>query len=297
MHGTAGRYDVGFYVNLWGLVPILGLFFLWTHTTNWVDYDSRGLKLNTEMWNSTILLVGALGFLAVLIMPSFLLGLPALLAAYGVPLGMYIRERNDRVPESAKVMTPAHIQSLLIRAAARIGINIAPSRAARDSALGPPIRFIGKSISGRGEDDSRSKQAEKSRGFVAAKELVHDAIMRRSTNIHLEPKEDEYAVRYRIDGVMYPAEPFDRAMGDSIVNIFKVLGAMDITEKRKPQDGSFRAQLEKRMIDFRAATQGTREGEKLSLRILDQANSVSKLDQLGMRKQMQEQLRDIVKQP
>src|SRR5204862_3208290 len=113
----------------------------------------------------------------------------------------------------------------------------------------------------------------------------------------MEPKEDEYAARYRIDGVMYPTEPFDRAMGESILNIFKVLWAMDITEKRKPQDGSFRAQLEKRLIDFRAATQGTREGEKLSLRILDQANSVSRLEQLGMRKQMQDQIRPIMNQP
>jgi type II secretory ATPase GspE/PulE/Tfp pilus assembly ATPase PilB-like protein len=86
-------------------------------------------------------------------------------------------------------------------------------------------------------------------------------------------------------------------MGESIINIVKVLGAMDITEKRKPQDGSFRAQLEKRMIDFRAASQGTREGEKMSIRILDQANSVSKLSQLGMRKQMQDQLKEVINQP
>jgi type II secretory ATPase GspE/PulE/Tfp pilus assembly ATPase PilB-like protein len=86
-------------------------------------------------------------------------------------------------------------------------------------------------------------------------------------------------------------------MGESIINIFKVLGAMDITEKRKSQDGSFRAQLEKRLIDFRAATQGTREGEKISIRILDQANSVSKVEQLNMRKQMQDQLREVINQP
>ena len=229
----------------------------------------------------------------------FLLGFFGLLAAYGVPLGLYIKERNDRVPESAKVMTPAHIQGLVIRglAMAMIGIHVAfGPRAAGQAALGPPIRFMGKS-SGKGDDGGRSSQAEKSRGFVAAKELIYDAIMRRATDVHMEPKEDEYSARYRIDGVMYPTEPFDRAMGDSIVNIFKVLGAMDITEKRKPQDGSFRAQLEKRMIDFRLATQGTREGEKLSLRILDQANSVSKVEQLGMRKQMQEQLREIINQP
>lgn len=294
---VSGRRDLGFYFNLLFLALILGMFFLWTHTTTWVDHDSRSLKLNSELWNALMILVGAAGFVVVFMIPMFAAGLVAMLAMYGIPLGFYINERNQRVPDSAKVMTPAHIQGLFIRAAARLGINIAPSKAARDSALGPPIRFIGKSISGKGEDDSRSRQAEKSRGFVAAKELIYDAIMRRSTDVHLEPKEDEFAVRYRIDGIMFPTEPFDRAMGESIINIFKVLGAMDITEKRKPQDGSFRAELEKRKIDFRAASQGTREGEKMSLRILDQSNSVNKLAQLGMRKPMQEQLKEIISQP
>lgn len=292
-----GQGSTGFYINLWGLIPLLALFFLWIHTTRWVDADSHALKLDVETWNAAVFLPAAAGFVAALSLPMFALGLLLLLAAYGVPLGLYIQARNERVPESAKVMTPRHIQGLIIRGAARLGINIAPSREAQDSALGPPIRFIGKSISGRGEDDSRSQQAEKSRGFVAAKELIYDAIMRRATDVHLEPHEDEFAVRYRIDGVMYPAEPFDRGMGESIINIFKVLGAMDITEKRKPQDGSFRAKLENRMIDFRTASQGTREGEKLSLRILDQANSVSKLSQLGMRRQMQEQIVGLLHSP
>ena len=286
----------GFYVNLWGLVPILGLFLLWVHTTQWVDEDGRSLKLNYGLWNSLVFMVGAFGFVAVLAFPMFALGFLALIASYGVPLGLYIKERNDRVPESAKVMTPKHIRGLAIRYLAMIGINIAAGKEGRDSALGPPIRFLGKS-DGKGNDGGRSKAAEKSRGFVACKELIYDAIMRRATDVHMEPKEDEYSARYRIDGVMYPTEPFDRAMGESIINIFKVLGAMDITEKRKAQDGSFRAQLEKRLIDFRAATQGTREGEKMSLRILDQANSVSKLDQLNMRKQMQDQLKEVINQP
>ncbi|MFN0051929.1 MAG: GspE/PulE family protein [Planctomycetales bacterium] len=286
---------LGFYLNLVRLFPILGLFFLWTHTTTWADEDGRSLKLNADLWNSLLIASGVFGFVLVLCVPMYPLGLLLMALAYGVPLGLYIHERNDRVPESGKVMTPAHIQSLIIRGAARLGFNLAPSGKSCDSALGPPIRFIGKS--GNREEDSRAKQAEKSRGFVAAKELIYDAILRRATDVHLEPKEDEFAVRYRIDGLMFPTEAFDRPMGESIINIFKVLGAMDITEKRKPQDGSFRAELEKRLIDFRAASQGTRDGEKMSLRILDQANSVSRLAQLGFRKQMQEQLKEVINQP
>lgn len=291
-----GQYDVGYYLNLWGFIPILGLFFLWTHTTTWVSADSRALKLHSDFWNALVILIGAAGFVLVFAMPMFAMGMLSLIAAYGVPLGLYIYERNQHVPESSRVMTATHIQGLIIRGAARLGFNIAPSREARNSALGPPLRFIGKSAAGKG-DEGRSRQAESSRGFVAAKELIYDAILRRATDVHLEPKEDEFAVRYRIDGVMYPAEPFDRPMGESIINIFKVLGAMDITERRKPQDGSFRAELEKRLIDFRAASQGTRGGEKMSLRILDQANAVSRLSHLGLRRQLLEQIKELINSP
>jgi type II secretory ATPase GspE/PulE/Tfp pilus assembly ATPase PilB-like protein len=132
---------------------------------------------------------------------------------------------------------------------------------------------------------------------MAAKELVYDALLRRSTDIHLEPKDSELSVRLRVDGVMYPAEPFDRPTGDAVLNIFKVLSAMDITEKRRAQDGSFRAELEDRNVDFRVATQGTRHGEKMSLRILDQSNSVNSLAGLGLRKQLQIKLLELIHQP
>jgi type II secretory ATPase GspE/PulE/Tfp pilus assembly ATPase PilB-like protein len=299
VQGTNIRKDPtpGFYFNLWRFGFVIGLFLLWTWSTQWIDNDARSLRMGGEFWNGLALLGGALGFAMVLSVPSYAVGFLLMTATYAGPLGWYVYTRNQRVPEGARVLTPQHLRFVAIRTLGRLGIVIGTSREARDSALGPPIRFVGKSISGRGEDDSRSRQAEKSKHYLAAKEMIYDAILRRATDVHLEPKIDELSVRYRIDGVMYPAEPFDRGVGDAIINIFKVLGAMDITEKRKPQDGSFRADLEGRMIDFRVATQGTRDGEKMSLRILDQKNSVSKLSDLGMRRAMQEQIREILHLP
>jgi type II secretory ATPase GspE/PulE/Tfp pilus assembly ATPase PilB-like protein len=208
---------------------------------------------------------------------------------------LYVYERNQRVPESGKVLTPRHIKSWTIRQLARIGIHIG-GKEITDITLGPPIQFVGKTKTGQ-RDEARSRQVESSKGFMAAKELVYDSILRRATDIHLEPKEDEMGARVRIDGVMYPTEPFDRPVGDAIINIFKVLSAMDITERRRPQDGSFGAIVENREVDFRVASQGTRFGEKLSLRILDQSNSVSSLNQLGMRKQLEDRIREISHQP
>lgn len=286
----------GWYLNLFGFVMIIGFFFVWAHTTSWVDEDSRALKTGSLFWNGVMILSGFAGFLLVFIMPNFLLGLVLLLTSYALPFSLYVKEHNDRVPESSKIFTPAHIKKVTIRMLARVGIHIGESEG-YSSAAGPPIEFLGKS-DGKGSDMGRSRQVMKSKGYMGAKELVYDAILRRATDIHLEPKEDEMSVRIRIDGVMYPSEPFDRAIGDAITNIFKVLGAMDITEKRRPQDGSFRAILDDaREIDFRAATQGTRHGEKLSLRLLDQSNAVASLAAMGMRKKVLAELREIVHEP
>jgi len=287
--------NIGYYFAIWKLVLAVAIFAFWIHYSNWVHEDARGLRVRPEFWNSTMLSGGAFGVLLLFLIPLFGAGFPVTALAIGLPLGLYVRERNAVVPEKRRVMTPAHIRSWTKRQLARIGIHIG-GRGKAEKASGPQIKFIGKTKTGQ-RDDSRSRQVESSRGYVAAKELVYDGIMRRATDVHLEPKDGELAVRLRIDGVMYPAEPFDKAIGESIVNIFKVLCAMDITERRRPQDGSFGAIVEEREVDFRVASQGTRHGEKLSMRILDQSNSVSTIKQLGMRKAVQRTLEQVIDQP
>jgi len=288
--------EVGGYLNPLRFIPVLLLFFLWVWSTRWIDLDSRGLKLDSAQWNSIAMLTGVAAFILVLTLPHFGLGFLLLVSMYAVPLGLYIRERNSRVPDNSKVMTPQHIEKVIRRQLLKLGIDMRQSDTKED-VVGPPIRFVGKSIAKMGDGDSRSRQVENSKGYMAAKELVYDAILRRSTDIHLEPMQDQLATRFRVDGVMYPSEPFDRVVGDAVINIFKVLGAMDITEKRRPQDGSFSAELNSRLIDFRVATQGTQSGEKLSLRILDQSNSVNDISHLGLRKQTLKKLNEIIHLP
>lgn len=287
----------GFYFNLWRFVPMVGLFAGWVWLGKWVNQDSSSLKVNSEFWNSAYFGGGLASMLVGLTMPTMVLGFKFLLTVslQALPLGLYIRERNACVPESARLLTQKHLKSVFYRTMARLGLNLGGKKM-KQQLLGPDIEFIGKTSTGR-RDTSRTSQVENSRGFLAAKELVYDAIIKRATDIHLEPKEDELQVRLRVDGVMYSVEPFDRALGDNVINIFKILGAMDITEKRKSLDGSFRASTEGREVDFRVATQGTRDGEKMTLRILDQSSSVSTLLDLGFRKQLEEQLKEVVHQP
>ena len=289
----------GLYLNLFKFVPVVLIYLLWAWTTDWVEHDTKELNnLKFGIWNSVIFFSGVLGLILVLAIPIYFLGLGLLLLAYFVPLLSYVYVRNQTVPDDQKVLTPYHFGEVANDLLFKLGMKPLFNRdVGTVDRAGPPITFVGKSQGTTKEDPSRVHQAEESRSFMAAKELVYDAVLRRATDIHLEPTTEQLSVRYRIDGILHAAEPFDRPTGDAVVNVFKVLSAMDISEKRKPQDGSFGAKLPGRDLDFRVATSGSKAGEKLVMRILDNSSAVTKLEDLGMRPKLIEQVRGLVTQP
>lgn len=288
--------QAGWYFSTFKLVWVIALFFGWQWLGNWQSEDSSSLKVRPTFWNTLLFAGGILGFLCVLTTSSLLLGHLGLIAFVLGPAGSYVYERNQRVPESARILTKEHLTKVGIRLLARLGLRTGP-KSVMESAVGPPIEFVGRVTGKRGDDQARTKSVERSKGYMAAKELMYDAILRRCTDVHMEPDDDQYTIRLRIDGVMYPTEPFDRGTGDAVINIFKVLSAIDITEKRRSQDGSFGAIVESRDIDFRVATQNVRHGESITIRILDQDGSVNDLKKLGMRKDLADRLRRILNEP
>ena len=289
----------GLYLNLFKFVPVVLIYILWAWTTDWVEHDTKDLNnLKFGVWNSAVFFSGVLGLILVLAIPIYFLGLGLLLLAYFIPLLTYIYARNQTVPDDQKVLTPYHLGEVANDILHKLGMKPLFNRdVGTVDRAGPPITFIGKSQGATKEDPSRMRQAEESRSFMGAKELVYDAVLRRATDIHLEPTTEQLSVRYRIDGILHAAEPFDRPTGDAVVNVFKVLSAMDISEKRKPQDGSFGAKLQGRDLDFRVATSGSKAGEKLVMRILDNTAGITKMEDLGMRPKLVEQVRGLVTQP
>jgi general secretion pathway protein E len=289
----------GMYLNLFKFVPVVIIYILWAWTTNWVEHDTKELNnVRFAVWNSAVFFSGVLGLALALALPIYFIGLGLLLLAYFVPLLSYIYARNQTVPDDQKVLTPYHLGEVSNDILHKLGMKPLFNRdVGTVDRSGPPIVFVGKTQGSPKEDPSRVRQAEESRSYMAAKELVYDAVLRRSTDIHLEPTSEQLSVRYRIDGILHAAEPFDRPTGDAVVNVFKVLSAMDISEKRKPQDGSFGATLAGRSLDFRVATSGSKAGEKLVMRILDNSSAVTKMEDLGMRPKLIEQVRGLVTQP
>jgi general secretion pathway protein E len=289
----------GLYLNLFKLIPVLAVYLLWVRTTSWVDDDTRELNnVRFEMWNAIVFFSGLLGLVLVFVIPLYPIGLILLLLGYFIPTLTYAYARNQTVPDEQKVLTPYHLGEVMNGLLNKMGMRGIFNRGVEAlDRTGPPITFIGKSQGANKVDPERVERAEQSQFYMSAKELVYDAVVRRATDIHLEPTAEQLSIRYRIDGIMHPAEPFDRPTGDAVINIFKILSAMDISERRKPQDGSFAAKLEGREVDFRVATSGSKSGEKLVMRILDNAAAVGKLDDSGMRPKLVQEIRALVTQP
>ena len=133
--------------------------------------------------------------------------------------------------------------------------------------------------------------------------IVFNAIQRRASDIHIETRDNEVVVKYRIDGVLYEAlDPIDKRHHSTIISRIKIMSELDIAEKRVPQDGRFKLRITGRTIDFRVSIVPTAHGEDSVIRILDK-ESMSKefknlrLDILGFDQGMLTRFRKFIKEP
>ncbi len=127
--------------------------------------------------------------------------------------------------------------------------------------------------------------------------LIHSAVEMRASDIHFEPFDDKFQVRYRIDGVLHEAETPPPRLQAAIISRVKIMARLDIAERRLPQDGSIKLRILDRDIDFRVSTIPTIYGESLVMRILDRETLVLDLKQLGFPDAIYNQYIDLVKQP
>ncbi len=111
--------------------------------------------------------------------------------------------------------------------------------------------------------------------------LLTQAVRRKASDIHIEPRRDTVDVRYRIDGELHIVRSFPKALHAAIASRIKIMSELDISERRLPPDGRITVKLDKRMVDLRVSTSPIIYGERVVLRILDRASGMIPLDQLG----------------
>ncbi|MDD3414403.1 MAG: ATPase, T2SS/T4P/T4SS family [Lachnospiraceae bacterium] len=147
------------------------------------------------------------------------------------------------------------------------------------------------------EDDIYNEDINNSPIVQLVKSMIEQAVRQRASDIHIEPMERQVRVRYRIDGALYERMVYSNRLLPAIVARVKIVGGMDITEKRKPQDGRITQVVDRQEFDIRVSILPTVYGEKIVMRLTSKNALTKEKSQLGFAEQELKQFDHILKNP
>jgi len=127
--------------------------------------------------------------------------------------------------------------------------------------------------------------------------IIEQAVDGRASDVHIEPMEDRVRVRNRIDGALKEVLSLPSSMAQALSSRIKIMAGLNIVERRRPQDGQIETVAGGRTLDIRVSTAGTVFGESVVLRILDRAQALHGLHELGMRADVEARYREIIQSP
>ncbi|KYG89110.1 ATPase, T2SS/T4P/T4SS family [Metasolibacillus sp. FSL H7-0170] len=128
-------------------------------------------------------------------------------------------------------------------------------------------------------------------------QIIANGVAQRASDIHFDPHETEFRVRYRVDGVLRTERSLPKHMQNIITARIKIMGNLNITENRIPQDGRIKIQVNFKPVDIRLSTLPGIYGEKIVMRLLDLSNAPTDIDQIGFTEQNEALFRSMIQRP
>lgn len=147
------------------------------------------------------------------------------------------------------------------------------------------------------QEDAYNEDINSSPIVVLVKEMIDQAVRQRASDIHIEPMERQVRIRYRIDGALYEKATYSQKLMAAISARIKIIGGMDISEKRKPQDGRITQIVDRQEFDIRVSILPTVYGEKIVMRLTSKNALTKEKSQLGFKPAELKQFDHILKNP
>ena len=147
------------------------------------------------------------------------------------------------------------------------------------------------------ENNARREEIENAPIVVLINNIIEQAVRQRASDIHIEPMEKIVRVRYRIDGNLKEIMKYDNALLGAITTRLKIMSGMDISEKRKPQDGRITTTVDRREYDIRVSNLPTVYGEKVVMRIASKEGFNVDISKLGLTERDRKVFQDILRNP
>jgi len=209
-----------------------------------------------------------------------------------------------RFKTGLKVVAKFAFQGELTQAIERIYSSVDTSTDAvqvADDTTG--MEFISSSAQERNVEAMREMQLElrqKSKTTPAVHlvaTMIKTAVARKASDIHIEPQQNDTAVRFRIDGILRDFQRIPRILQHTVASRVKILSDMDIAERRNPQDGRFLVKIAGRRVDLRVSTLPTQYGEKVVMRLLEGDSPLKDFMSLGIPKDLADSLSETIRLP
>jgi len=149
-----------------------------------------------------------------------------------------------------------------------------------------------------GFNEQTAKAEADSKPIIRFVDLILDkAISARASDIHFEPFETEFKIRYRVDGALYEMDPPPRHLALPVISRVKVMANLNIAERRLPQDGRIQRIVNNKQVDLRVSTLPTAWGESVVLRVLDRSSVNLELESLGMPEYIYNHILEVIEKP
>ena len=281
---------LGYYYNPFKIGLVIVLFWSWIKSTEWATSDCFNIRWNHRIWNP--ILVGTFFFALVLLflLPWFALAFLLLLIAWVAPLATYILMRNKRVEEHERVLTRAHIRHLIAQRGKLFGVKVKEKKELPQDA-GPPVSLMPSGGPNEGANQAALLLARQSPGFVTVKELIAEAVSQRADGIQLESSAVQVVVQHRIDGFLQSAPTVrERVSGSNALAALFILAGLNGKDRRTPLSGRFSADYKGVKYDCHFQSQPLPSGDKVFVQVLDKTLAFNKLEELGLRAKLEEQL-------
>ncbi len=262
------------YISIIKLIVLLVLFFLWLPIVGWVYNDAKSVGTKEVLWTSVLLATGACAVIILLFIPVFLIGAVIFAIAVTTASLIYVKHRNSRVMDYARVLTAEHIKSLF--------------SGGKEKELDELKGFLFVTANNN-EVPLPQAQTPDFFGYKSAYDILTDATWRRASDIIFSPASQNYSVTYYVDGTALKQPPIARGQLENSINLLKGLADLDTKEKRKPQKGIFKVRRGKKDTEWELTTAGSTAGEQIRLQKVIQ-QSASRLEDIGLMPEQLEQL-------
>jgi type II secretory ATPase GspE/PulE/Tfp pilus assembly ATPase PilB-like protein len=276
------------------LLTLFILFAIWVKSADWINRDSQLFDQGYGVWNPVIfgpvaICLLAFAFPVFIGFPHFIAATVAILLCYLATFIPYVVTRNKSVALHQRVFTADWFRYEIATMLNMVGVKMEAERKA-EYEKGANVDLM--AIDG---PDERANQANlitarQSPGYILVKELIADMADRRADRAMMDYTQQSVVSRQLIDGFWHNGKASDRESGDVMLAVMKVLSNLDMTERRKKQEGKFGAKYNDHKYVCSIQSQGVKTGERVVVDLLGGQRATFKhYEELGMRKKLAEQ--------